>query len=54
MCGGPDGPKEENIAQNIYDNPDFFASYSQRHRQVDGPDGAPEWPVLCAMLPAPG
>ena len=39
------------MAQNIYDNPDFFARYSQLPRQVQGLDGAPEWPVLRAMIP---
>lgn len=39
------------MAQNIYDNPDFFAGYSQLPRQVDGLDGAPEWPAIRAMLP---
>lgn len=39
------------MAQNIYDNPDFFAGYSKLPRQVDGLDGAPEWPVIRAMLP---
>lgn len=39
------------MAQNIYDNPDFFAGYSQLPRQVDGLDGAPEWPTIQALLP---
>lgn len=39
------------MAQNIYDNPDFFAGYSQLPRQVDGLAAAPEWPALRAMLP---
>lgn len=39
------------MAQNIYDNPDFFAGYSQLPRQVEGLDGAPEWPAIRAMLP---
>jgi SAM-dependent methyltransferase len=39
------------MAQNIYDNPDFFAGYSQLPRQVLGLDGAPEWPVVRSMLP---
>ncbi|MGL3111795.1 class I SAM-dependent methyltransferase [Bradyrhizobium sp. BR 1432] len=39
------------MAQNIYDNPDFFAGYSQLPRQVRGLDGAPEWPSIRAMLP---
>lgn len=41
-----------NVAQNIYDNPDFFAAYSRLPRQVHGLDGAPEWPAIQAMLPA--
>lgn len=43
---------EINVAQNIYDNPDFFAGYSRLSRQVHGLDGAPEWPAIRAMLPA--
>ncbi|RDI52418.1 class I SAM-dependent methyltransferase [Microvirga subterranea] len=39
------------MAQNIYDNPEFFAGYSRLPRQVHGPDSAPEWPALRAMLP---
>jgi len=41
------------MAQNIYDNPDFFAGYSRLARSIDGLDGAPEWPALRAMLPDP-
>jgi SAM-dependent methyltransferase len=39
------------MTQNIYDNPDFFAGYSQLGRSVHGLDGAGEWPALRAMLP---
>lgn len=39
------------MAQNIYDNPDFFAGYSGLPRQVQGLAGAPEWPAIRAMLP---
>ncbi|MCO6058473.1 methyltransferase domain-containing protein [Pseudomonas sp. MOB-449] len=39
------------MAQNIYDNPDFFTGYSQLPRQTLGLDGAPEWPAVRAMLP---
>ncbi|RQH12404.1 class I SAM-dependent methyltransferase [Bradyrhizobium sp. RP6] len=39
------------MAQNIYDNPDFFSGYSRLPRQVHGLAGAPEWPALCAMFP---
>jgi SAM-dependent methyltransferase len=39
------------MAQNIYDQPDFFAGYSQLGRSVQGLDGAPEWPALRALLP---
>jgi len=44
-------PQEMNMAQNIYDNPEFFAGYSQLPRQVQGLDGAPEWPAIRALLP---
>jgi SAM-dependent methyltransferase len=40
------------MAQNIYDNSDFFAGYNQLPRQVHGLDGAPEWPMIRAMLPS--
>ncbi|ARQ57318.1 SAM-dependent methyltransferase protein [Rhizobium sp. Kim5] len=40
------------MAQNIYDNPDFFSGYSRLPRQVHGLDGAPEWPAIKAMLPS--
>jgi SAM-dependent methyltransferase len=40
------------MAQNIYDNETFFAGYSQLPRSIEGLDGAPEWPMLRAMLPA--
>ena len=39
------------MAQNIYDNPDFFNGYSQLPRQLQGLDGAPEWPAIRALLP---
>jgi len=39
------------MAQNIYDNAEFFAGYSQIPRQVHGLAGAPEWPTVRAMLP---
>lgn len=39
------------MAQNIYDNPDFFAAYIQLPRQVRGLEGAPEWSAVRAMLP---
>lgn len=41
------------MAQNIYDDPDFFAGYSQLPRQVKGLEGAPEWPSIRALLPDP-
>lgn len=41
----------DSMAQNIYDNPDFFAGYSRLPRQVQGLDGAPEWPAIRALLP---
>lgn len=39
------------MAQNIYDNPEFFSGYTQYPRQVIGLDGATEWPAVRAMLP---
>ena len=42
------------MAQNIYDDPAFFAAYSQFRRSRDGLDGAAEWPALRGMLPAMG
>ncbi|HEV7337265.1 MAG TPA: class I SAM-dependent methyltransferase [Bosea sp. (in: a-proteobacteria)] len=39
------------MAQNIYDNPEFFAGYSQLPRQVHGLAGAPEWPSIRALVP---
>ena len=40
------------MAQNIYDDPAFFAGYSTLPRSIRGLDGAPEWPSLRAMLPS--
>src|SRR5205823_2532034 len=39
------------MTQNIYDNDEFFAGYLRLPRSVAGLEGAPEWPVLRAMLP---
>jgi ubiquinone/menaquinone biosynthesis C-methylase UbiE len=39
------------MAQNVYDNAEFFAAYGRLPRQVDGLAGAPEWPAIRAMLP---
>jgi SAM-dependent methyltransferase len=39
------------VTQNIYDDPGFFARYSQLGRSTDGLAGAAEWPALRAMLP---
>jgi ubiquinone/menaquinone biosynthesis C-methylase UbiE len=39
------------MAQNIYDNDEFFAGYGRLPRSVDGLEGAPEWPNFRAMLP---
>jgi SAM-dependent methyltransferase len=39
------------MAQNIYDDAEFFAAYSNLRRSVYGLAGAPEWPYLRAMLP---
>lgn len=40
------------MAQNIYDNPEFFEAYSHLRRSLEGLAGAAEWPVLRALLPA--
>ncbi|QKC94435.1 class I SAM-dependent methyltransferase [Mesorhizobium sp. NZP2298] len=42
------------MAQNIYDQPEFFAGYSRLGRSIEGLDGAAEWPALRAMLPEAG
>ena len=42
---------DRDMAQNIYDDPKFFAGYSQIPRQVHGLEGAPEWAAIKAMLP---
>lgn len=39
------------MAQNIYDNPDFFAGYARLPRQVHGLAGAPEWATVRTMIP---
>jgi len=39
------------MAQNIYDQSDFFTGYSQLGRQVHGLAGAAEWPAVRALLP---
>jgi hypothetical protein len=39
------------MAQNIYDDEEFFAAYCGLRRSIEGLDGAPEWPTLRAMLP---
>ncbi len=39
------------MAQNIYDDAEFFEGYSRLGRSVEGLAGAAEWPALRAMLP---
>lgn len=39
------------MAQNIYDDPEFFAGYSRLARSIHGLEGAPEWPSIRALLP---
>lgn len=39
------------MAQNIYDDEQFFTAYGQLPRSSSGLDAAPEWPALRAMLP---
>lgn len=51
-CASSNFSKELNMAQNIYDNPQFFAGYSQLPRQLHGLEGAPEWNAIKALLPS--
>ncbi|AKU99572.1 Methyltransferase [Labilithrix luteola] len=39
------------MAQNIYDQDDFFAAYGKLDRSLRGLQGAPEWPALRALVP---
>ena len=39
------------MKQNKYDDPAFFASYSQMSRSIGGLDAAGEWPAFRALLP---
>ena len=39
------------MAQNIYDNQEFFERYAQLNRSVHGLNGAPEWASIVRMLP---
>jgi SAM-dependent methyltransferase len=41
-----------NLAQNIYDTPDFFEGYSRLRRSIQGLNGAPEWPAVQTLLPS--
>src|SRR5229473_805439 len=43
--------RPDRMAQNIYDNEEFFAGYARLPRSVQGLGGAPEWPSLRALLP---
>src|SRR5579863_6485926 len=47
----PTPRRRRGMAQNIYDNDEFFAGYAQLPRSVAGLDGAEEWPSLRALLP---
>ena len=40
------------MAQNIYNTPSFFTTYSQLSRSREGLDGTPEWPRLRSFLPS--
>jgi ubiquinone/menaquinone biosynthesis C-methylase UbiE len=42
---------DKDLAQNIYDTPEFFDGYSRLDRQARGLDGAPEWPAIQMLLP---
>ena len=39
------------MAQNVYDDEEFFAGYTRLRRAVLGLDGAPEWPAVRGLLP---
>jgi SAM-dependent methyltransferase len=39
------------MAQNIYDDPEFFAGYAALPRSMLGLEGAGEWPALRALIP---
>lgn len=39
------------MTQNMYDQADFFAAYSNLERSLKGLDGAPEWPALISLIP---
>ena len=40
------------MAQNIYDDPAFFAGYGEFPRSREGLAGTSEWPAFRALLPA--
>ena len=39
------------MKQNKYDDPAFFANYSQMARSIGGLDAAGEWPAFRALPP---
>ena len=39
------------MKQNKYDDPAFFANYSQMARSIGGLEAASEWPAFRALLP---
>ena len=39
------------MSDNLYDDPEFFAGYSQLARSREGLAGAPEWATLRSLLP---
>ncbi len=39
------------MKQSIYDDPAFFAKYSDMERSIHGLEAAGEWPAFCALLP---
>ena len=39
------------MAQNIYDDQNFFEAYIQLPRQIQGLNGAPEWPSFRSLIP---
>ncbi len=39
------------VADHLYDDPEFLAGYRTLPRSIDGLDGAPEWPNVRALVP---
>ena len=51
IAGVSSGVYGRRMAQNIYDDPDFFRGYSGLPRSAEGLSAAAEWPWMQALLP---